>query len=127
RNLTAAAPGLLGDLRIVGGDDHAREPLGLARRGQRVADQREPAERHEVLAGQALGAAAGRDDGEGAGRVSYSRTHRRSAEDRTAARQSCRVFSPSQPSHAGAAVPRTQSRKWRASSTYMSLSWQEKG
>ena len=53
-----------GDRRVVGADHDAAEAPRGARGLDRMGDHRPAAKRHDVLAGQALGAATGRDHGQ---------------------------------------------------------------
>src|SRR5262245_14035158 len=122
----AVPPRLGGDRLAVGRDEGAREASRFSTRRDGVADQRERAERPEILARQPLRAAARGNDAEDVGcrRHDQTFTQRRSAEARWAASMTFMVLKPSQPSHLGTAFPSMQAMKWRASSTYMSLSWQ---
>src|SRR5438876_517364 len=127
RHLGAVAPRLLGDGVAVRGDDEAGQARGLARGGDGVTDERERAQAAEVLAGQTLGAAAGRDHAEHVRRGhAQTFTQRRSRDARRAASMTLIVPSPSQPSQRGGAPPIT-ARKCFASSTYMSFSWPVEG
>src|SRR5262245_52295141 len=128
-HLGAVAPRLGGDRLAVGRDQEARDASRLSTRCDGVADQRERAEGPEILARQPLRATARRNDAEDVGRRRHDQTftQRRSAEARWAASMTFMVLKPSQPSHFGTAFPSLQAMKWRASSTYMSLSWQLNG
>ena len=64
RHLGAGGRRGLGDLLVVGADDRAGDGLGVEGGPDRPPQQRPSEQRHQVLAGDALGAAPRRDDGE---------------------------------------------------------------